>query len=54
MILFLDFDGVLHPLFTRPDLPPEESLFFRVRMVAMRQSFEIGGKSDFSGGKFYQ
>jgi hypothetical protein len=25
MILFLDFDGVLHPLFTRPDLPPEES-----------------------------
>jgi len=25
MILFLDFDGVLHPLFTRPELPPEES-----------------------------
>lgn len=25
MILFLDFDGVLHPLFFRPELPPEES-----------------------------
>ena len=28
MILFLDFDGVLHPLFTRPELPPEESRQF--------------------------
>lgn len=26
MILFLDFDGVLHPLFTRPELPPEEAV----------------------------
>lgn len=25
MILFLDFDGVLHPLFTLPELSPEES-----------------------------
>ncbi len=25
MILFLDFGGVLHPLFARLELPPEES-----------------------------
>ncbi len=28
MILFLDFDGVLHPFFPLPDLPDDENAFF--------------------------
>lgn len=28
MILFLDFDGVLHPVFPLPELPEEENQFF--------------------------
>ena len=43
MILFIDFDGVLHPFFPLPDLPDDENAFFSYLPRLMRELDDFPG-----------